>query len=201
MKLINIKLIILIFLASSINAFAVIDVIHLGSFGKGKSWQAKQFNEGSSKICYIISSPIATSPDGLNRSEHALMISNYPGDKTKLLILSDKIEETIFVTLDAYPDSDEMSEQEDNSDEEEFDLIGLMISNSDTGVEIKKIDKQSNAYRSGLRNGDIILSIENQKIQNKKDYKDAISKYEEGDIIMMKKSRNGRPTFIAFNIN
>ena len=83
MKLINIKLIILIFLASSINAFAVIDVIHLGTFGKGKSWQAKQFNEGSSKICYIISSPIATSPDGLNRSEHALMISNFPGDKTR----------------------------------------------------------------------------------------------------------------------
>jgi len=49
MKFINLKLIILIFLASSINAFAVIDVVHLGSFGKGKNWQAKQYNEGSSK--------------------------------------------------------------------------------------------------------------------------------------------------------
>ena len=42
MKFFNIKLLILIFLASSINAFAVIDVIHLGSFGKGKNWQAKR---------------------------------------------------------------------------------------------------------------------------------------------------------------
>ncbi len=83
MKFINIKLIILIFLASSINAFAVIDVIHLGSFGKGKSWQAKQFNEGSSKVCYIVSTPIKTSPDGLNRGEHAFMISNFVGDGTK----------------------------------------------------------------------------------------------------------------------
>ena len=68
-------------------------------------------------------------------------------------------------------------------------------------MQIKKIDRKSNAYRSGLRNGDTILSIENKKIENKKDYKEAIKKYEKGDIIMMKKSRNDRPTFIAFNIN
>ena len=83
MKFFNIKLIILIFLASSINAFAVIDVIHLGSFGKGKNWQAKQYGDGSSKVCYIVSTPIKTNPDGLNRGEHALMISNFMGDNTK----------------------------------------------------------------------------------------------------------------------
>jgi hypothetical protein len=83
MKLINIKLIILIFLVSSINAFAVIDVIHLGSFGKGKSWQAKQFGEGSSKVCYAVSSPVSTSPEALNRAEHALMISNFVDDNTR----------------------------------------------------------------------------------------------------------------------
>ena len=83
MKFINIKLIILIFLASSINAFAVIDVVHIGSFGKGKNWQAKQYNEGVSKVCYIVSTPIKTNPDGLNRGEHALMISNFVGDNTK----------------------------------------------------------------------------------------------------------------------
>jgi len=52
-----------------------------------------------------------------------------------------------------------------------------------------------------LRIGDLILSIENKKIADKDDYKNAISQYEKGDIIMMKKSRNDRPTFIAFNIN
>ena len=83
MNFLNIKLIILIFLASSINAFAVLDVIHIDSFGKGKNWQAKQYGDGSSKVCYIVSTPIKTNPDGLNRGEHALMISNFMGDNTK----------------------------------------------------------------------------------------------------------------------
>ena len=48
---------------------------------------------------------------------------------------------------------------------EEFDIIGIIVSNSSNGVEINKIDKKSNAYRSGLRSGDIILSIENKKIE------------------------------------
>ena len=83
MKFFNIKLIILIFLASSINAFAVLEVIHIDSFGKGKNWQAKQYGDGSSKVCYIVSTPIKTNPDGLNRGEHALMVSNFMGDNTK----------------------------------------------------------------------------------------------------------------------
>jgi len=137
-----------------------------------------------------------------NTSKLKLLISsNYPGDKTKLLILSNKKEKTVFVTLDSYPDTEGISEKETYSDNESFDLIGLIVSDSNNNVEIKNIDKKSNAYRSGLRIGDLILSIENKKIADKDDYKNAISQYEKGDIIMMKKSRNDRPTFIAFNIN
>ena len=87
------------------------------------------------------------------------------------------------------PDSDNNSGK-DNFDNDEFDLIGLIVSNSELGVEIKRVDKKSNAYRSGLRVGDIILSIENKKIESKKDYKEAVNQYQKGDIIMMKKSIN-----------
>ena len=82
MKFINFKLILSILLLSSINAFAVIDVVHLGSFGKSGAWQAKEFKDGTSKICYIISKPIATNPSDLNRGEHALMITNFQDDGT-----------------------------------------------------------------------------------------------------------------------
>jgi len=47
MKLINFKLILSILLLSSISAFAVIDVVHLGSFGKSGAWQAKEFKDGT----------------------------------------------------------------------------------------------------------------------------------------------------------
>ena len=82
MKFINFKLILSILLLSSINAFAVIDVVHLGSFGKSGAWQAKEFKDGTSKICYIISKPIATNPSDLNRGEHAFMITNFQDDGT-----------------------------------------------------------------------------------------------------------------------
>ena len=136
-----------------------------------------------------------------NASKLKLLISsNYPGDRTKLLILSNKKDKTVFVELENYPDSEEVTEQI-NEEDEEFDLIGLIVTNSESGVKIKKIDKKSNSYRSGLNVGDIILTIDNQKVTNKNVYKELIYEYEKGDIIMMKKSRNGRPTFIAFNIN
>jgi len=83
MKKINIKLIILFFLLSSFNAHAVLEAIHLGTFGSGKAWQAKQYGEGDSKICFMISKPIQTSPSGLNRGDHALMLSNFVSDGIK----------------------------------------------------------------------------------------------------------------------
>ena len=67
MKFINFKLILSILLLSSINAFAVLDTIDLGSFGKSDAWQAKEFKDGASKICFIASKPIATNPSDLNR--------------------------------------------------------------------------------------------------------------------------------------
>ena len=74
MKKINIKLITLFFLLSSFSAHAVLEAIHLGTFGSGKAWQAKQYGEGDSKICFMISKPIQTSPTGLNR---VIMLSCY----------------------------------------------------------------------------------------------------------------------------
>jgi len=133
-----------------------------------------------------------------NSSKLKLLISsNRPGDETKLLILSNKNKKTVYVTLDKYPE-DNISQKP----EKDFDLLGVIVSDGNgKGVEIKKIDKKSNAYRSGLRTGDLILSIDNQKINTKSDYKKLVNDLKQGDIVMMQTSRNGRKTFIAFNIN
>jgi len=140
-----------------------------------------------------------------NASKLKLLISsNRPGDKTKLLILSDKKRNPVYVTLDRYPGTEETSKSNNPSKkiEETFDLIGVIVSDSDRrGVEINDINKHSNAYRSGLRKGDIILAIESERIDDKKKYLSVIEKFQRGDIIMMQTSRKGRKTFIAFNIN
>ena len=140
-----------------------------------------------------------------NASKLKLLISsNRPEDKTKLLILSDKKKKTTYVTLDKYPGQEQVAESEAKEEKnyEEFDLIGVAVDNSsDGGVEIKNIDKKSNAYRAGLRKGHLILSIENKEVRDVDDYADKLSNYNKGDIIMMQTSNKGRKTFIAFNIN
>ena len=133
-----------------------------------------------------------------NSSKLKLLISsNRPGDETKLLILSNRTKKTVYVTLDKYPEDSSAQKVE-----KDFDLLGVIVNDGNgKGVEIKKIDKKSNAYRSGLRTGDLILSIDNQKINTKSDYKKLVNDLKQGDIVMMQTSRNGRKTFIAFNIN
>ena len=141
-----------------------------------------------------------------NASKLKLLISsNRPGDKTKLLVLSSKKKKTIYATLGEYPGTDQnvQSNKSDSQTQEDFDLIGVVVSENDDweGVKINDINKKSNAYRSGLRKGDIILTIENKRIKNKKQYLEIIQNLQKGDIIMMQTSRKGQKTFIAFNIN
>ena len=140
-----------------------------------------------------------------NASKLRLLISsNRPGDKTKLLIFSDKKRQTKYVTLGSFPgqEANLSSNKSSNDLQEDFDLIGVIVSNTESrGVEVKNINKKSNAYRAGLRKGDLILSIESKPINDKSQYSSILNNFEKGDIIMMQTSRKGRKTFIAFNIN
>tara|TARA_X000001036_G_scaffold73395_1_gene64915 strand:+ start:1773 stop:2288 length:516 start_codon:yes stop_codon:yes gene_type:complete len=75
------KLIILFLLATSVNAFAIVESKLIGEYGSGKAWMARIAMNGDEKICFMSSNPIATSPDNLNRGSAALMITNMPGEK------------------------------------------------------------------------------------------------------------------------
>ena len=67
---------------------------------------------------------------------------------------------------------------------------------------IKKIKEDSNAYKRGLKTGDVISKIDNSVIKNKDDYNNTIKSYSVGDVIMIKKVRtDGFHQFIAFEIN
>ena len=80
MRLYN-KLIVLFLLASSANAFAMVESKLIGEYGSGKAWMARVAENGGQKICFMSSNPIETSPDNLNRGSAALMITNMPGEK------------------------------------------------------------------------------------------------------------------------
>jgi len=75
------KLIAIFLLATSVNAFGIVDSKLIGEYGSGKAWMARVSENGDQKICFISSNPISTSPDNLNRGSAALMITNMPNEK------------------------------------------------------------------------------------------------------------------------
>ena len=75
------KLIAIFLLATSVNAFGIVDSKLIGEYGSGKAWMARVSENGDQKICFMSSNPISTSPDNLNRGSAALMITNMPNEK------------------------------------------------------------------------------------------------------------------------
>ena len=75
------KLITIFLLASSVNAFGIVESKLIGEYGSGKAWMARIQENGDQKICFMSSNPISTSPDNLNRGSAALMITNMPNEK------------------------------------------------------------------------------------------------------------------------
>jgi len=52
----------------------------LGTFS---NWVAYSYNNGSSKVCYIVSQPASSSPKGLNRDPAFFLVTHRPGDKVR----------------------------------------------------------------------------------------------------------------------
>jgi Do/DeqQ family serine protease len=61
-----------------------------------------------------------------------------------------------------------------------------------TGVLVKKVENNSPAYKVGIGNGDIILSIGTTKIYSEKDYQTIMRDFSEGETIDIKILRNGK---------
>ncbi|MGY9059681.1 MAG: hypothetical protein ACKVHI_07865, partial [Candidatus Puniceispirillales bacterium] len=74
------KLITIFLLASSVNAFGIVESKLIGQYGSGKAWMARIAENGDQKICFMSANPISTSPDNLNRGSAALMITNMPNE-------------------------------------------------------------------------------------------------------------------------
>ena len=135
-----------------------------------------------------------------NPSKLRLLISSkHPGDKAKLLILRNQKQKKITVTLSARPGEENLSKKSDTNN---FDTLGLIVSDSTGSVKIKKIDADSNAYKRGLREDDIIDKINTHLITDLNDYNKVISEIKSGDVIMVRKVlKDGRTQYIAFEIN
>ncbi len=129
-----------------------------------------------------------------------LISSKHPGDKANLLILREGKQKSITVTLTARPGEEGLSKTSKKSTD--FDILGLMVSDIASGIQIKKIKKDSNAYKRGLRKGDIINKINVEAITTIEEYKNIVKDIKKGDVVMVRKLlKDGRSQYIAFEVN
>ena len=131
-----------------------------------------------------------------------LISSKHPGDKANLLILREGKQKSVSVTLTSRPGEESLSKKSNDLNKNNFDILGLIVSEIASGLQIKKIESESNAYRRGLRKGDVINKINTEVMATLDDYNKIINDIKPGDVVMVRKLlKDGRSHYIAFEVN
>ncbi|UCG60520.1 MAG: DegQ family serine endoprotease [Candidatus Zixiibacteriota bacterium] len=93
------------------------------------------------------------------------------------------------------------------------DLLGFDVSNLTvdlarrynlnpnlTGVVVTGIDQASAAFRSGLREGDVIFSVNRKRIETVNDFSQRFENAQKGDSVLLRIYRNENTFFLAFTL-
>ncbi|MEP1151426.1 MAG: Do family serine endopeptidase [Balneola sp.] len=138
-----------------------------------------------------------------------------PNDEVKLDIIRDGKEETLTVTL-GERNLEEVASVTPKNEESMKEKLGftvaeldenirrqLQLDSSDEGVVVNRIEESSNAYDRGLRRGDVIITVKNQKVKTASEFYDELEELEEkGDeVVLLKIIRNNGNQFIAFELD
>lgn len=153
--------------------------------------------------------------DVVNWRELQLAIaSKGPGEEITLEIIRDGERETVEVTLvereeegiaSASPEADdELRESLGFSTENLTDNIRrqLNLQSSVEGVVVSNISQASNAYRQGLRQGDVIMQVASTSVSNTNEFYEVIRNLsDEGtEAVLLGVNRQGRNVFIAIEL-
>lgn len=137
-----------------------------------------------------------------------------PGTEVDLGIYRDGEEMTVTVELGEL-NPEEIASVDPQVEQELRESLGFEVSNltdnmrqqlgleqSVNGVVVAEIQQQSRAYRQGLRQGDVIMQIGNQVIENENQFYTIMQQYLEtgNDAILMRINRQGRNMFVAIEL-
>ena len=137
-----------------------------------------------------------------------LVGANPPGTKATVRVSREGKEETFNVTLDALDNESATAVADGESQQKAGNVLGLVVENINNdrrrelgdpegGVLISEIDSDD-AWRAGLRAGDVILMINNQDIADLDDFEELVEKIEPGRAVALRVWRNGAASFIAY---
>ncbi|NOY88661.1 MAG: DegQ family serine endoprotease [FCB group bacterium] len=151
--------------------------------------------------------------DGENIPNSSLLrnkvASTAPGTKVNFTVLRDGKEVDLSVRLGEIPSKYSQGTLSSNLE----DLLGFQVSNFSNalakkynldpnlnGVVVTQIDPNSQAYMTGLREGDLIRSVNKRKVDNVENFNKSLKGFQKGDTILLRIQRGESGFYIAFTL-
>jgi serine protease Do len=137
-----------------------------------------------------------------------LVGSNPPGTKAEVLVSRSGKEKTFKVTLDALEADEEGNLLASESGSGQSNALGLQVEpiademrralgDPDGGVLVARVESDE-AYRAGIRRGDVILMINSEKIDDVDSFERVIESVPPGKAVALRVMRDGVTRFIAY---
>ena len=148
----------------------------------------------------------------INNSSHLknVVSSSEPGKRYKVDIIRDGRRKSIYVKLGELPNEPQMAFMET----EKSSTLGITVqdlnnslrkhynlSPDDDGVVVTEMDKNSEAFRSGIREGDIIIRVGTNNVSDSNDFKDLIRTSSRQNTVLLLVKREDVSRFYALEID
>jgi serine protease Do len=159
--------------------------------------------------------PVETS-SGLTRTVATIP----PGEKVALTLLRRGSEKKVSVTVSKRPDEEALARGELNGEEDEGtpggddaakskvklgitvqpltpELARRLDAQPGEGLVVVDVDPDGPAARAGVREGDVILEINRERVKAPADVQKVLGKLKEGDMALLRVKRGGGAVFVA----
>ncbi len=132
-----------------------------------------------------------------------------PGKKVMLTLWRDGVLKKVGVKLGELPGQEDAPVGEPEMDKQlGFSAAPLSpdlaaryrLESGGKGVVITGVDPSSNAYRAGLREGDLIRAANRREITSYKQFLGIVGKMKKGDLLFLLVERGGGKVYFAFNL-
>ena len=137
-----------------------------------------------------------------------LVGSNPPGTEAEVLVSRNGKKKTFTVVLDALPTGEDGGIAALGPGSSQSNMLGIAVESisedrrralgdPDGGVIVSRVENDS-AYRAGLRNGDIILMINSEKVEDLESFDEIVESLPEDKAVALRVMRDGITRFIAY---